>query len=147
MTDYYTFQNVSDAETKGMELNLGYQFLNNLKGRFFWTELRTENKDTGKQLEFNPDRVVELGLDWDVTSRFRLGAYAVYTGEQYYVEDTQGHYTDPYTLTNLTGGYRFGENKQIDLYGGINNVFDQKVDKVIGSNVGTYYFAGVRVGF
>jgi outer membrane receptor for ferrienterochelin and colicins len=47
----------------------------------------------------------------------------------------------------LTGGYRFGENKQIDLYGGINNVFDQKVDKVIGSNVGTYYFAGVRVGF
>ncbi|MGC9385935.1 MAG: TonB-dependent receptor plug domain-containing protein [Hydrogenovibrio sp.] len=146
-TDYYTFQNVKDAETKGMELTLGYQFLRNLQGKLFWTELRTEDKDTGKQLEFNPDRVVEAALDWDITSRFRLGTYVVYTGEQYYVEDTQGKYTDPYTLTNLTTGYRFGEHKQIDLYGGINNVFDQKVDTEIGSNVGAYYFAGVRVEF
>lgn len=34
-----------------------------------------------------------------------------------------------------------------EVYGGINNVADEGVDDILGSNVGRYYFAGARVHF
>ena len=144
---YYTFKNVDNAITKGTELTLGYNLTESFKTQLFWTELRTENEKTGKDLEFNPDRVISLALDWDVTERFRAGMDATYTGEQHYTENNQDMKTNAYTLTNLTLGYRFGVQKQIDLYGGVNNLFDEKVDKRLGSNVGPFYFAGLRWDF
>lgn len=144
---YFTFENVSDAMTQGSELTLGYDVSDALTTKFFWTELRTENKETKKDLEFNPDRVISLALDWNVTERFRTGLDATYTGEQKYTNNNADQTTDAYTLTNLTLGYKFGEAKQIDAFGGVNNLFDEKVDKRLGSSVGPYYYAGVRVNF
>jgi len=144
---YFTFENVNDATTRGTELTLGYDLRKDLQTQFFWTELRTENKDTGNDLEFNPDRVISMALSWDPTDRFRTGIDATYTGKQFYVDNNQEMETDAYTLVNMTLGYRFGTNRQLDLFGGINNLFDEDVDKRLGSNVGTFYFAGVRMSF
>ncbi len=144
---YFTFENVSDAMTQGSELTLGYDVSDALTTKFFWTELRTENKETKKDLEFNPERVISLTLDWNITERFRTGFDATYTGEQKYTNNNADQTTDAYMLTNLTLGYKFGEAKQIDAFGGVNNLFDEKVDKRLGSNVGSYYYAGVRVNF
>ena len=40
----------------------------------------------------------------------------------------------------------YGADK-VTLYGGINNITDESVDKMIGSNMGRYYFVGARVRF
>jgi outer membrane receptor for ferrienterochelin and colicins len=37
--------------------------------------------------------------------------------------------------------------QQYEIYGGINNMFDENVDKVLGSNVGRFYYVGARVSF
>lgn len=146
-SDYFTFQNVDDAQTYGSELNLSYQLTDTLSSKLFWTELHTEDKKTGKSLEFNPDRVVSIGLDWQTSARLNIGVHATYTGEQDYTKNNQAHKTNDFTLTNLTAQYKLGEHQQFDLFGGINNLFNESVDKNLGSNVGTYYFAGLRANF
>lgn len=146
---YYTFENLDDANTFGAEVAAGYQVAKNVTANLSWMELRTENEETGKDLEFNPERVISVGVDMDITDRFRVGATATHTGEQYYtmnngaIEET----TDGYTLTNLNLGYQFGQDRAIDVFAGINNVTDAEVDKKLGSNVGRYVYAGVKAHF
>ncbi len=144
---YYTFKNINDARTKGAELTVGYNITNAITTRLFWTELRTENKDSGKRLEFNPQRVLSLGFDVNITNNLNMGISATHIGEQYYTEGGQDRTTDAYSLTNLTANYSFGDNNMFKVNAGINNVLNTKVHKRLGSNVGAYYFAGLTVKF
>lgn len=144
---YYTFENVADAETYGAELALGYQLTDSLGATLNWTELRTKNKDTGQDLEFNPERTLAAGLNWQPTDRLNLGANAKHIGKQSYLDAGQMRKTDAYTLVNVNAGYDFGANKQTQVFAGVNNIFDEEVDKRLGSDVGTYVYAGVRQDF
>ena len=148
---YNTFVNLNDAQTQGVELTLGYNVTNNITANLFWTELKTEDKDSGKDLEFNPERVISLALDFGVTDGLNIGINATHTGEQYYTTKTPAgttdQTTDAYTLTNLTANYSFGDKKMFNINAGINNIADTKVHKRLGSNVGQYYFAGMKVNF
>ena len=146
--DYFTYENVSDAETKGLEASIGYQFENGLALNMNWLELDTENKETGKDLEFNPERTVSLNVDYQLNEQISLGMQTVYTGEQHYIDEGKADQTtNDYTLVNLTASYAFGDKNAYEIYGGVNNVFDEDVDAIIGSNVGTYFFAGLRASF
>ncbi len=147
----YTFVNVNEAETKGIELMFDYDFGNGLKTTFTWNELRTEDKNTGKDLEFNPERTLSLKADYSLNENFDFGALATYVGKQHYTEVTPtgrvNALTDTFTLVDLTAAYKFGEDKKYEVYGGVNNIFDKKVEDVLGSNVGTYMYVGARVKF
>ena len=145
--DYFTFFNIGNAETKGLELTLDYRLTEDIDLSFFWTELDTENNDTGKELEFNPERVLAASIDWNLSSRLRLGANVTYTGDQYYQAHGQEQTTDGYTLVNVNGGYRFGQDDRFEVFAGIENLFDEEVDKRLGSNVGTFLFTGLRAEF
>ncbi len=151
VSSYYTFENLNDAETKGAELTVGYNVTDNIKTTLFWTELQTKDKSTGKELEFNPKRVVSLGLDFGITDNLNLGINATHTGEQYYADNTPSGLVektaDAYTLTNITSNYSFGKDNVFNINGGVNNILATKVDKRLGSNVGAYYFAGFKVNF
>ncbi|MCH9814748.1 MAG: TonB-dependent receptor [Epsilonproteobacteria bacterium] len=148
---YWTFENVSEAETFGVETTLGYSFDNGAYLSFAWNELQTENKDTGKDLEFNPERTLSMGLDTTLMADWSVGILATYIGEQYYSKaTTNGNIdasTEAYTLVDLTSSYKFGDNKKYEIYGGVNNIFDESVENILGSNVGTYVFAGIRADF
>lgn len=150
----YTFENVANANTQGVELSVGYNILDDLYGGLFWTELRTENEESSEDLEFNPNRTVTANIDYQIFPALNLSVIGTYIGEQYYTEiidrgaptETKvGSKTDDFTLVDLTFGYDITD--AFNIYGGINNIFDEKVDDVLGSNVGTYYFAGVRAHF
>ena len=147
----YTFVNVSKAETKGLELMLDYAFNNGLYTAFTWNELRTENKKTGKDLEFNPDRTLSFKTEYSINRNFDVGLVATYTGEQHYTKSTPNGrvdaLTDTFTLVDFTTSYKFGKGNKYEVYGGINNIFDEKVEDILGSNVGTYYYVGARIKF
>lgn len=155
----YTFVNVSEAETRGIELLLDYDFYNGLYTAFTWNELRTENKNTGKKLEFNPERTLSLKAEYSLNENLSFGAFALYTGEQYYskfmMKPVKGKptrvkvdkTTDAFTLVDLTTSYKFGQDKKYELYAGINNLLDEEVQDILGSNVGTYYYVGARIKF
>ncbi len=151
----YTFENIADANTMGMELSLGYQILENLSANIFWTELRTENEKTKKDLEFQPERTAMLGFDYEAIKGLSLGLVGKYIGEQYYTSvanrgaptetKNPNALTNDFVIANFTVDYNI--NKMFEVYGGINNVGDTTVDDVLGSSVGRYYFAGARIHF
>lgn len=147
----YTYVNVSKAETKGVELMFDYDFGNGLHTAFTWNELRTEDKNTGKDLEFNPERTLSLKADYSLNENLDFGVLATYVGKQHYTEVTPAGrvdaLTDTFTLVDLTTSYKFGEDKKYEVYGGVNNIFDEEVEDILGSNVGTYIYAGARVKF
>ncbi len=150
----YTFENIADANTKGMELSIKYKINSDLRSSFYWSELRTENEETKKDLEFQPDRTVMLGLDYKFTNALSGGVFAKYIGEQHYTDilnigaPTQSSVettADGFTTLDLRAEYKL--NKIFEIYGGVNNIMDEKVENVLGSNVGVYYFAGARAHF
>jgi len=150
----YTFQNVANANTKGMELSLKYLITKELSSSFYWSELRTENEVTKKDLEFQPERTFMLGFDYKFTNALSGGIFAKYIGEQHYTDvinigaptETKNETTtDGFTTVDLRADYKL--SKMFEIYGGVNNIADEKVNDVLGSNVGTYYFAGVRAHF
>lgn len=150
----YTFQNIANATTKGMEFSLKYDLTKDLSSKLYWSELQTQNEATGKDLDFQPSRVVSLGFDYKFTNALEFGIFTKYIGNQHYVEvlnrgasneTTQESKTSAFTTVDLRANYKV--NKFIDIYGGVNNIADEEVEKVLGSNVGRYYFAGLRAHF
>lgn len=147
-----TFENIDNAVTKGLELSLNYQWTKQISTSLAWTELRTEDKSTNEDLQFNPDRTINLGMDYQFSPEFKLGLNAKYVGEQYYIEtlnqgapneSTRESHTNAYTLVNLNASYDW--NKKVELYAGIDNIADEEVDDVLGSNVGRFIYAGTRI--
>lgn len=151
----YTFENIANANTKGMELSTAYMFTSSLTGRFFWTELRTKNEKTKKSLEFQPTRTIMASLDFSPTKDLNLGVLVKHVGQQYYTHITNrgaptetrnpNALTNSFEIVNVTASYDI--NKYFEVYGGVNNILDEKVDDVLGSSVGRYYFAGIRASY
>jgi len=52
---------------------------------------------------------------------------------------------DSYTTLDWNINYEY--SKWLSIYGGINNLNDEKIDDVLGSSSGRYYFAGLKVRF
>ncbi|MCK5853611.1 MAG: TonB-dependent receptor [Sulfurovaceae bacterium] len=152
--NYFTYENISKAETKGLELSIGYEISDNLSTGFSWTELQTEDKKTGKDLEYQPERVVTLNLDYQATPNLSVGLMAKHIGEQYFVEvinrgeksqSKKDSTIDAYNSVDLSSSYEINEN--FNLYGGVENILDSDVNDAIGSTVGRYYYVGIRAKF
>ena len=151
---YNTFENISKATTYGSEVSLGYDFTDDFSTIFTWNELKTQNDETNKDLEFNPDRTLVLTASYDVTPVMNASLSGKYVGKQYYVktlnrgaptESTEDSKTNDYTLVDLNIDYDLPND--MTLFGGINNIFDNSVDDVLGSNKGTFFFMGLRATF
>lgn len=142
---YFTFENISDASTRGIELAAGYQFSSGVGLEMDWYELDTENEQTGEDLEFNPERQVAATLSY-TDSGFEIWTMGRYVGEQYAPEAENGR-VDSYFLVDMGASYMLDPDEEVRLYAGVNNIFDEKIDKLIGSSVGPYVYAGVGVDF
>lgn len=151
---YYTYQNIPNAKTYGLELNLAQEITKNFSANFNWSELRTKNQDTNKELEFNPKRVISLNLAYEINKDLNSSITTKYTAEQYYLETiNRGAPTqitvDSYTnsSTTLDWNINYNYNKFVTLMGGINNLTDETIDNILGSSSGRYYFAKVNISF
>ncbi len=146
----YTFENVSSATTKGFELDLSYDILDNLTSSLSYNELRTKNKDNGKNLDFIPKRTVGLSFEYSPINELALILNTKYIGKQYYEKTVRNNRKidksiGGYTLVDLNANYKISKNGTVFL--GVNNIFDKKVDDVVGSNVGTFLYTGVKFSF
>jgi len=151
---YYTFINIPKASTYGTELAITHNFSDSLGVNFNWTELRTKNDTTNKELEFNPERVISAKLTYQASSAIDTSLGAKYIGEQYYretvnrgtpAESIKDSTTKAYTTIDWNINYDY--SKKVALYGGINNIADEKIEGILGSSSGRYFFAGMKVTF
>jgi len=151
---YYTFENISSAKTYGAEFTLSRDFSDTLSGSLSWSELGSKNDQTGKEIEFNPERIIGAKLTYQATSDIDTSLGVKYVGEQYYKETVNrgtpaqaivDSETNPFTTVDWNINYAYSKN--LSVYGGINNLTDEKIDDVLGSSSGRYFFAGMRVSF
>ena len=152
--NYYTFENIPNAKTYGFELNIDQDITENLSANFNWSELRTENEETNKELEFNPDRIISLNFAYAISKDLDTSLTAKYIAEQYYRETINRGSPSEKTIDSNTNSYstfdwniNYKYNKVVTLYGGINNLMDETIDDILGSSSGRYYFAGLRLSF
>lgn len=151
---YYTFQNIPEAKTYGIEVSVTQPIRDDLDIKFDYTELRTQNEQTKKDLEFTPKRTIGSKLIYQATKDVDTSLGIKYIGEQYYVktlnigtpsQTLQDSKTDDYTTLNWNINYDY--SKVLSLYAGIDNLTDRKIEDVLGSSSGRYYFTGMKVSF
>ncbi|WP_418181037.1 TonB-dependent receptor plug domain-containing protein [Aliarcobacter lanthieri] len=141
---YYTSENLEKVDINGVEVNLDYRFNDSFDTTFNLTYLDTEDKTTSKELIYTPNISASLNLNYKVLDNLYSNLNLRYIGKQY--EDTQNNNkVDDYTLVDL--GINYDISKIFTIYGGVDNIFNKKVNENVDINVGTYYFAGLRAKF
>lgn len=141
--DYYRYQNIDEATMEGLELECGmdlpwgFSFSGNM------SRLNTEDKETGKDLEGEPDYKAYLKLGYDYPEfRLRANIRMNYMGERYYADGTE----DDYTLFHCYVSK--GVCRHIKLFAGINNIFNTKEEKDgIVDVEPTFYYGGLSVEY
>lgn len=141
---YYTSENLANVDIKGIELALGYDFNNDFDLGFNLTYLKTENKDTSKELTYTPDISASLTSNYKVTQNLSTNLIIRYIGEQY-TDTLNTTKSDSYNLVDVGSSYRI--NKHVQIYGGIDNIFDKKINEDLGTNIGTYFYTGLKATF
>ena len=141
--DYYRYQNIDEATMEGLELECGmdlpwgFSFSGNM------TCLNTEDKETGNDLEGEPDYKAYLKLGYDYPEfRLRANIRMNYMGERYYANGTE----DDYTLFHCYVSK--GLCRRIKLFAGINNIFNTREEKDgIVDVEPTFYYGGLSVEY
>lgn len=150
-SDYVTFANASNVEITGVELSASKKIIEDLRFDFNATALSTKNHDTHQRLEYTPDHKVSLAAHYVVNPQLSTQLIAQHIGDQIYAQtvngQTQYQTADAYTPVNLVVNYFPARLKNTEFYGGVDNILDTDIDTVLGSSVGTYFYAGARVTF
>lgn len=78
----YKWDNVAKAKLKGVELNGGYDFSDNLGITANATYLDAKNEVTGKDLTERPEWLINSSLSWAIVENYRMNFGASYVGHQ-----------------------------------------------------------------
>ncbi len=141
---YYTSENIDEVTINGAEASFNYMFNSAFDLGLNATFLKTEDETTSKELIFTPKTSAAFLANYALNDKLSSSLILRYIGEQYTdAQNTQS--VDEYAIADITANYSFSE--QVQLYVGVNNIADETVDELLGSNVGRYYFAGIRGSF
>ncbi|WP_158970845.1 TonB-dependent receptor [Chachezhania sediminis] len=125
--------NAESARSYGLELSMDYQPISTLSLQAGLGLLNTEFTDfpeqsawVGNAFANAPGTMFSVGASWDVTDRFNIGGDMRYV-DGYYSDaaNTPAYRVNGYTLVDLQASYRI--NDAVELYGYVNNVFDERV--------------------
>ena len=143
-TKYYTSENIDQVDIKGAEVSFDYDLNKDIDLGLNATYLKTEDESTGKELTYTPNISASFSVNYKITNDLNTNLMLRYIGEQY-SNSTNTEQTNDYTLVDLGAQYQI--NKNIEYYLGVDNIFNKEVDEEIGTNVGSYYFTGLRITF
>lgn len=124
--------NAEAAESYGLELGADYSATDALTLRGSLGLLHTEftrfdNMPAFEGNEFAraPGKMLSLGASWDVNGRLNLGGQIRYVDGYYSnTANTPAYAIDGYTLVDVTATYKL--NDSLELYGYVNNLFDER---------------------
>ena len=134
--------NAEKAHAYGLELDLDYRLLDNLRLKASAGTLRTRIDKISSNADYahnefarSPGYTLSFGPSWDITERLNLNAQVRYL-DGYYSDtaNTSAYSIKPYTLTDARMSYRF--NDQVQLYGYVKNVFDDRSPTYMQQNRG-----------
>jgi len=139
--------NAERAHAYGLELAMSYQVLDNLRFNANAGVMQSEitQFDTLPAVEGNefskaPGYTVGLGVDWTVLEKLTLSANVEHF-DGYYSDDlnTPAYQVDPYTIANARATFQVHDHFQV--YGYVNNIFDERVPTYLENRAGVANFA------
>ncbi len=154
--------NAGKTQHDGLELGLNYQWLQNKKitlstflnytlNNFSFKEFIDDTDNfSGNDLTGVPSDVFNTGIIFDTTFGFYGNINFQYVGSMP-ITDSNSLYSNSYNLTNFKIGYQsnLDKNLKINVFFGINNIFDEKYASQIlinttgfGNNAPRYYYPG-----
>ena len=150
-----TYVNVDQAISRGVEMALATDLTKSLQLKSSYTFTKSEQKSgdfAGKPLNQLPRHLLNVGLDWNPSSKINAWTKWSYRGKE---SDSSGAASSgsfnqrSYAMLDLGGSYKYSKN--VTLLAGIYNVFDKDVlaDGVDYDTVqdGRRYWLGLNVKF
>ncbi len=125
---YTAYENVDEAEIKGIELTTDYYILDNLKYRHSYTYTHSEQKsgaNQGNPLNDISKHMFNAGLDWDITSKTLLWTQVNYRGKTAGSSSNASDKNPAYTYVDLGSVYNY--DKKISFTAGVYNVANKEV--------------------
>jgi len=144
----YTYENISNARTYGIESALIQPLGSKLKLNLGHTYTHAENSDTGDELTRRPQHIARLGLDWQLTAATEISTRVRYQSRE--LSDSEDDTWSPaWTTVDLKLNYQASQN--IALFGGIDNLTDRQRDFTDGTDFGPvegrFVYAGTRIHY
>lgn len=139
--------NAERAHAYGLEFAMSYQLFDNLRLNANAGVMQSEitQFDTLPSVEGNefskaPGYTIGAGVDWTVLERLTLSANVEHF-DGYYSDDlnTPAYQVDPYTIANARATFQVHDHFQ--LYGYVNNIFDERVPTYMENRTGVANFA------
>ncbi|SDQ90128.1 Outer membrane receptor proteins, mostly Fe transport [Pseudomonas sp. UC 17F4] len=134
--------NAEKAHAYGLELSADYRVLDNLTLKASAGALRTRIDKISSNADYqanefarSPGYTLSVGPSWDITDKLNLNVQVRHL-DGYYSDtaNTSSYSVKPYTLTDARMSYQF--NKQVQLYGYVKNVFDDRSPTYMQQNRG-----------
>jgi len=149
----YQYDNVDKASLDGVELELAWQALADLRLGLNYTYLQAEDDTTGERLAGKPRNLAVLKADyryspWDLAASLRLR----YLGDYGYTTSTSQFRNDSEFITSIK--LTKGLNKHLDLFVGVDDLFDNHAayygvtanDGVL-ERPGAFYYTGITMRY
>ncbi|WP_460423447.1 TonB-dependent receptor [Pseudomonas sp. ZL2] len=134
--------NAEKAHAYGLELSADYRVLDNLTLKASAGTLRTRIDKISSNADYqanefarSPGYTLSFGPSWDITDKLNFNVQVRHL-DGYYSDtaNTSSYSVKPYTLTDARMSYQF--NKQVQLYGYVKNVFDDRSPTYMQQNRG-----------
>lgn len=132
-TSVYTYENIASAQTYGLETVFKDQWGDSLSFNASHTYTQAKNKDSGQKLTNKPEHIARLGLDWQATDSWSLGARVRYQGRE--LASSGPHVWSPeWTTVDLKTSWQV--SPYLRAFGGIDNLTDKQRDFSTGTDFG-----------
>lgn len=149
----YQYENVDKAKVQGVELTYAFPIGHRVKVNSGYTYTDSEQQsgeNKGNPLNDQPKHRANIGINWQAMEKMDLWSKARFKGRASQVAGRGGALTDKYpSYTLADAGIRYRLTKQVNLYGGVYNLFDKTVSNANFGRVidGRRYNAGITVNF
>lgn len=137
------YQNVSRARAKGVELTVDANLTDSLSVNGNYTHTSAKDRDTDTVLVRRPKDQAYAAINWAPTDKLSGLISLTYNGREL---DSSGAYAPSWTRVDLRAAYKL--NESVELYGRVDNLFDESYQQVLGYGTpGLSVFGGVRTRF
>ncbi|MFT4012313.1 MAG: TonB-dependent receptor [Paracoccus sp. (in: a-proteobacteria)] len=143
---YLQTVNAQDSSAYGLELGADWRATDALTLRgslgLLHTEIERFDQMTsyeGNEFARSPGKMLSIGASWDVNDRLNLGGQARYVDGYYSnTANTAAYAVDGFTLVDVNASWRI--NDQVELYGYVNNLFDERTPTLLEAARGNVVF-------
>ena len=143
--DSYTYQNIDNAETKGLELEYSFKPIGAVTIGANYTYTKAKDNDTGKDLTKRPKNQAGFNVNWAFLDKGNLNLSAGYVGNRWN-DSANTSKIKAYTTVDFNSSYDVMENFKI--LARIENLFDKNFQQIQGyASPGRSFYGGVKVTF